>query len=182
LSGSTPLGGNRLALLIARLLAQRSVSNPSQDDLGEHQQHCAPPFGRQRQPQGRTRLTGLAHGVTPATEPAPEALRDRSSVICQTLSNYQRQPVWDIELFFKWIKQHLRIKRFYGTSENAVRTQIWIAISVYVLVAIIKKKLRLEVSLHTLLQVLSLTLFEKLPLKQAVAGVEPIANSPTPTS
>ena len=78
------------------------------------------------------------------------------------------------QLFFKWIKQHLRIKRFYGTSENAVRTQIWIAISVYVLVAIIKKKLRLNVSLHTLLQILSLTLFEKLPLKQAVAGVEPI--------
>jgi hypothetical protein len=83
---------------------------------------------------------------------------------------------WQVELFFKWIKQHLRIKRFYGTSENAVRTQIWIAISVYVLVAIIKKKLRLNVSLHTLLQILSLTLFEKLPLKQAVAGVEPIAN------
>src|SRR6202790_364059 len=86
---------------------------------------------------------------------------------------------WQVELFFKWIKQHLRIKRFYGTSENAVRTQIWIAISVYVLVAIIKKKLQLDVSLHTLLQILSLTLFEKLPLKQAVAGVEPIANDPT---
>jgi IS4 transposase len=84
-----------------------------------------------------------------------------------------------VELFVKWIKQHLRIKRFYGTSEKAVRTQIWIAISVYVLVAIIKKKLRLEVSLHTLLQVLSLTLFEKLPLKQAAAGVGPIANNPT---
>ena len=74
--------------------------------------------------------------------------------------------------------RHLRIKRFYGTSENAVRTQIWIAISVYVLVAIIKKKLRLNVSLHTLLQILSLTLFEKLPLKQAVAGVEPIETNP----
>src|SRR5271155_3264953 len=86
---------------------------------------------------------------------------------------------WQVELFFKWIKQHLRIKRFYGTSENAVRTQIWIAISVYVLVAIIKKKLRLNVSLHTPLQILSLTLFEKLPLKQAVAGVEPIAKNPT---
>jgi hypothetical protein len=84
---------------------------------------------------------------------------------------------WQVELFFKWIKQHLRIKRFYGTSENAVRTQIWIAISVYVLVAIIKKNLRLDVSLHTLLQILSLTLFEKLPLKQAVAGVEPIPNN-----
>ena len=76
---------------------------------------------------------------------------------------------WQVELFFKWIKQHLRIKRFYGTSENAVRTQIWIAISVYVLVAIIKKQLKLDVSLHTLLQILSLTLFEKLPLQQVVA-------------
>ena len=83
---------------------------------------------------------------------------------------------WQVELFFKWIKQHLRIKRFYGTSENAVRTQIWIAISVYVLVAIIKKQLKLDVSLHTLLQILSLTLFEKLPLQQAVADIAPITN------
>ena len=75
---------------------------------------------------------------------------------------------WQIELFFKWIKQHLRLNSFYGTSDNAVRTQIWIAISVYLLVAIIRKKLRLEVSLHTLLQVLSLTLFEKIPIKEAI--------------
>ena len=81
---------------------------------------------------------------------------------------------WQVELFFKWIKQHLRIKRFYGTSENAVRTQIWIAISVYVLVAIIKKQLNLDSSLHTLLQILSLTLFEKLPLQQAVAETAPV--------
>ena len=81
---------------------------------------------------------------------------------------------WQVELFFKWIKQHLRIKRFYGTSENAVRTQIWIAISVYVLVAIIKKQLKLDSSLHTLLQILSLTLFEKLPLQQAVAETAPV--------
>ncbi len=77
---------------------------------------------------------------------------------------------WQIELFFKWIKQHLRIKRFYGTSENAVKTQIWIAVSVYVLVAIIKKRLNLEVSLYTLLQILSVTLFEKMPLQQAFAA------------
>jgi len=81
---------------------------------------------------------------------------------------------WQVELFFKWIKQHLRIKRFYGTSENAVRTQIWIAISVYVLVAIIKKQLKLDSSLHTLLQILSLTLFEKLPLQQAIAETAPV--------
>ena len=83
---------------------------------------------------------------------------------------------WQVELFFKWIKQHLRIKRFYGTSENAVRTQIWIAISVYVLVAIIKKQLKLDSSLHTLLQILSLTLFEKLPLQQLVAETAPVNN------
>ena len=81
---------------------------------------------------------------------------------------------WQVELFFKWIKQHLRIKRFYGTSENAVRTQIWIAISVYVLVAIIKKQLKLDLSLHTLLQILSLTLFEKLPLQQVAAETAPV--------
>ena len=73
---------------------------------------------------------------------------------------------WHVELFFKWIKQHLRIKRFYGTSENAVKSQIWIAVSVYVLVAIIKKRLDLEASLYTILQTLSLTLFEKIPLNQ----------------
>jgi len=74
---------------------------------------------------------------------------------------------WQIELFFKWIKQHLRIKRFYGTSENAVKTQIWIAVSMYVLIAIIKKKLNLNASLYTLLQIPSITLFEKMPLQQA---------------
>ena len=75
---------------------------------------------------------------------------------------------WQVELFFKWIKQHLRIKAFYGTSENAVKTQIWIALSVYVLVAIVRKRLGLDVSLYTLLQVLSLTLFEKTPISTAV--------------
>jgi len=74
---------------------------------------------------------------------------------------------WQVELFFKWIKQHLRIKAFYGTSENAVKTQIWIAVSVYVLVAIIKKRLKLEQSLYTILQILSITLFEKILLYQA---------------
>ena len=74
---------------------------------------------------------------------------------------------WQVELFFKWIKQHLRIKRFYGTSENAVKTQIWIAVSVYVLVAIVRKRLGLEASLYTLLQVLSVTVFEKMPIQTA---------------
>jgi transposase len=81
---------------------------------------------------------------------------------------------WQVELFFKWIKQHLRIKRFFGTSENAVKTQIWIAVSVYVLVAIVKKKLQLDASLYTLLQILSVTLFEKMPLQQAFPATEHI--------
>ena len=75
---------------------------------------------------------------------------------------------WQVELFFKWVRQHLRIKQFFGTSENAVKTQIWIAVSVYVLVALVKKRLKLEASLYTLLQVLSVTVFEKLPLDQAL--------------
>ena len=73
-----------------------------------------------------------------------------------------------MELFFKWIKQHLRIKQFYGISENAVKTQIWIAVSVYVLIAIVRKRLRLEVSLYTLLQVFSITVFEKMPIQSAI--------------
>jgi hypothetical protein len=75
---------------------------------------------------------------------------------------------WQVELFFKWIKQHLRIKSFYGTSENAVKSQIWIAVSVYVLVAIIKKRLDLDASLYTLLQIFSVTLFEKIPLNKGL--------------
>ena len=75
---------------------------------------------------------------------------------------------WQVELFFKWIKQHLRIKAFYGTSENAVKTQIWIAVSVYVLVAIVRKRLGLEASLYQILQILSLTLFEKAPILWAL--------------
>jgi hypothetical protein len=75
---------------------------------------------------------------------------------------------WQVELFFKWIKQHLRIKAFFGTSENAVKTQIWIAVSVYVLVAIVRKRLGLKASLYQILQILSLTLFEKVPILQAL--------------
>ena len=83
---------------------------------------------------------------------------------------------WQVELFFKWIKQHLRIKAFYGTSENAVKTQIWIAVSVYVLVAIVRKRLGLEASLYQILQILSLTLFEKTPILCALQTVDEDAN------
>ena len=89
---------------------------------------------------------------------------------------------WQVELFFKWIKQHLRIKAFFGTSENAVKTQIWIAVSVYVLVAIVKKRLNLPASLYEILQILSLTMFEQMPLNQLLSkmsvdsGIEDSAN------
>ena len=83
---------------------------------------------------------------------------------------------WQIELFFKWIKQHLRIKKFYGASENAVKTQIWIAVSVYVLVAIARKRLGLEASLYQILQILSVTLFEKTPILQALQPSDPHEN------
>jgi len=90
-----------------------------------------------------------------------------ASVICRLYKSR-----WKVEVFFKWIKQHLRIKAFYGTSENAVKTQIWIAISVYVLVAIVKKRLNLDISLYTFLQILSLTLFEKEPILHIVRQTE----------
>ncbi len=79
---------------------------------------------------------------------------------------------WQVELFFKWIKQHLRIKRFFGTTANAVKTQIWVAVSVYVLVAIVKKQLTLDQSLYTLLQILSLSLFERMPILQAFSQTD----------
>ena len=87
---------------------------------------------------------------------------------------------WQVELFFKWIKQHLRIKAFYGTSENAVKTQIWIAVSVYVLVAIVRKRLGLEASLYQILQILSVTLFEKTPILQALQAPDSQSDLPDP--
>jgi len=89
---------------------------------------------------------------------------------------------WQIELFFKWIKQHLRIKSFYGTSQNAVKTQIWIAVSVYLLVAIEKKKLKLDLSLYTFLQILSVSIFEKTPILQLVNGINYTFNNSVPAN
>jgi hypothetical protein len=85
---------------------------------------------------------------------------------------------WQVELFFKWIKQHLRIKAFYGVSENAVKTQIWIAVSVYVLVAIVRKRLPLEASLYQILQILSVTLFEKTPILHALQSIDSPSDLP----
>lgn len=92
-----------------------------------------------------------------------------------TITQLYRQR-WKIELFFKWIKQHLRIKAFFGTSENAVKTQIWIAVSVYVLVAIVRKRLNIAASLYEILQILSLTMFEQMPMDQLLSKTMHIEN------
>jgi IS4 transposase len=89
-----------------------------------------------------------------------------------TIANLYRRR-WHVELFFKWIKQHLRIKTFFGTGPNAAKTQIWIAVAVYVLIAIVRKRLRLEASPYTILQILSVTMFEKLPIDQLLSGLDP---------
>jgi len=100
-------------------------------------------------------------------------LTNNFAIPAQTIADLYRYR-WQVELFFKWIKQHLRIKSFFGTSENAVKSQIWIAISVYVLVAIIRKRLEIEADLYTILQILSLTLFEKTLLLQLLTGSKSI--------
>ena len=105
----------------------------------------------------------------PETEKTLVFLTNNFALPALTVAELYRSR-WQVELFFKWIKQHLRIKKFYGTSQNAVKTQIWTAVSAYVLVAIVKKRLNLDASLYTLLQVFSVTLFEKNPLNQDFLG------------
>jgi transposase len=106
-------------------------------------------------------------------------LTNNFALPAQTVAQIYKQR-WQVELFFKWIKQHLRIKAFYGTSENAVKTQIWIAVSVYVLVAIMRKRLGLEASLYQILQILSLTLFEKTPILQTLHASDSRTDLPDP--
>ena len=110
------------------------------------------------------------HYVDPETQKRLVFLTNNFTLPALTIAQLYKAR-WQVELFFKWIKQHLRIKAFYGTSENAVKTQIWIALSVYVLVAIVRKRLALDVSLYKLLQMLSVTLFEKTPISTAVFDV-----------
>jgi len=101
------------------------------------------------------------------TQKTLEFLTNNFTIPAKTVADLYRNR-WQVELFFKWIKGNLRIKTFFGTSENAVKTQIWISISVYVLIAIVKKRMQLPLEIYTILQILSLTLFEKMPLNQAL--------------
>jgi transposase len=131
------------------------------------------PLSSQRYPQHLRRI----RFKDPATSKTLVFLTNHFQLPAVTVCSLYKSR-WQVELFFKWIKQHLRIKRFFGTSENAVKTQIWIAVSVYVLVAIIKKRLNLTASLHTLLQILSVTLFEKLVFTEALTSTLPDQNQP----
>lgn len=110
-------------------------------------------------------LTGFYHDKE--TDKTLVFLTNNFTLPAMTIAELYRSR-WQVELFFRWIKQNLRIKTFYGTSENAVKAQIWIAVSIYVLVAIMKKRLKIEASLYTILQVLSVTIFERMPLLQAL--------------
>lgn len=109
--------------------------------------------------------------VDPETDQRLVFLTNNFDLAALTITQIYRSR-WQVELFFRWIKQHLRIKAFYGTTENAVKTQIWIAVSVYVLVAIVRKRLRVEVTLYQILQVLSITLFEKTPILRALQACD----------
>ena len=123
--------------------------------------------GRKHYPQPLRRIKYYDEG----TDKTFNFLTNHLAVSAPTVAELYRYR-WRVELFFKWIKQHLRIKSFFGTSENAVKTQIWIAVTVYVLVAVLRKRLGLSAELYTILQVLSLTLFEKTPIFKLFSDID----------
>jgi hypothetical protein len=150
----------------ANVLLQRRYSHPVDQSTGVRSDHTVilTALGSASvYPDPLRRVTYC----DPETGKRLKFLTNNFTLPAQTIAQiYKRR--WEVELFFRWIKQHLRIKAFFGTSENAVKTQIWIAVSVYVLVAIVRKRLKLEASLYQLLQVLSVTLFEKTPILRAL--------------
>jgi hypothetical protein len=146
---------------------RRRVSHPVDFASGLFSDHIvglATTSARRDYPDALRRV----HYVDPDTKKRLIFLTNNFTLPALTITRLYKAR-WQVELFFKWIKQHLRIKAFYGTSENAVKTQIWIAMSMYVLVAIVRKRLALDVSLYKLLQILSITLFEKTPISIAVS-------------
>ena len=148
---------------------RRRTSHPVDFATGEQSDHTvglATATSRRAYPSPLRRV----RYVDPTTKKRLGFLTNNFTLPALTIAQLYKSR-WQVELFFKWIKQHLRIKAFYGTSENAVKTQIWIALSVYVLVAIVKKRLVLDVSLYKLLQILSVTLFEKTPISTALFDV-----------
>jgi len=120
--------------------------------------------------------------VTPATEPAPEALGDRFSVICQTLSNYERQPVWDIELFFRWVKQTLRIKHFIGLCENAVRIQIAVALIAFLLLRLAQATQNAVTSPLEFARLVRANLMHRRPINRLLEPLQLIPTNPNQLS
>jgi len=150
----------------ANLCLTRRVSRPADPDQGIRSDQLVVPTHTRSRAAYPAPLRRV-HYVDPDTGQHLVFLTNHVTLPALTIAHLYRAR-WQVELFFKWIKQHLRIKAFYGTSPNAVKTQIWIAIAVYVLVAIVKKRLALDVTLHQCLQVLSVTLFEKQPISSAL--------------
>lgn len=154
----------------SNILLQRRYSHPVDTATGVRSDHTViltAMASAKAYPDSLRRVSYL----DPETKKRFKFLTNNFALPALTIAKIHKRR-WQIELFFKWIKQHLRIKAFYGTSENAVKTQIWIAVSVYVLVAIVRKRLGLEVSLYQILQILSVTLFEKTPILQALQATD----------
>ena len=149
----------------ANILHRRIYSRPVDKNTGLRcdQTVALSPYGSERYPE----LLRLVRFFDSKSNKRLTFLTNNFTVDAMTVTELYRSR-WKVELFFKWIKQHLRIKAFFGTSENAVKTQIWIAISVYVIIAIIKKQLALKSDLYTILQILSVSIFEKAPITQVL--------------
>jgi IS4 transposase len=150
----------------ANILLQRRSSRPVDKSTGLRSDHTVvlkTVGSAKAYPEPLRRVTFC----DPETGKRLRFLTNNFTIDALVIANiYKRR--WQVELFFRWVKMHLRIKAFYGTSENAVKTQIWIAISVYVLIAIVRKRLGIELTLYQTLQILSLTLFEKTPILQVL--------------
>jgi len=146
---------------------RRLYSRPVDKTTGLRCDQTVEPHGVKTRKDYPARLRRIGY-VDPETEKRFCFITNNFTLDALTIAGLYRKR-WQVELFFKWIKQHLHIKAFYGTSYNAVLTQIWIAVSIYVLVAIVKKRLHLDRSLYTILQILSLTLFEKTPIFQSLS-------------
>ena len=154
----------------ANVLLQRRYSHPVDKSTGLRSDHTvilASPGSARAYPDPLRRVTYC----DPETGKRLKFLTNNFALPPLAIAQIYKKR-WAVELFFRWIKQHLRIKAFYGTSENAVKTQIWIAVSVYVLVAIVRKQLDIEASLYQLLQIFSMTLFEKTPILRALQQID----------
>ena len=158
----------------ANTLHRRIYSRPVDKNMGLRcdQTVALSPYGSERYPE----LLRLVRFFDSKSNKRFTFLTNNFTVDAMTVAELYRSR-WKDELFFKWIKQHLRIKAFFGTSENAVKTQIWIAISVYVIIAIIKKRLALKPDLYTILQILSISIFEKVPITQVLMTNHVISES-----